>query len=67
FSVAWPRIYPEGSGAPNQQGIDFYARLVDGLLEADGPLSLLDPPVLDRSAVVRLACSGAWDEDLDIG
>ena len=43
------------------------ARLVDGLLEADGPLSLLDPPVLDRSAVVRLACSGAWDEDLDIG
>jgi beta-glucosidase len=33
FSVAWPRIYPDGTGAPNQAGIDFYARLVDELLE----------------------------------
>ena len=33
FSVAWPRIYPDGTGAPNPQGIDFYARLVDELLE----------------------------------
>lgn len=31
FSVAWPRIQPEGSGAPNRKGLDFYRRLVDGL------------------------------------
>jgi beta-glucosidase len=31
FSVAWPRIQPEGSGPVNQNGLDFYRRLVDGL------------------------------------
>lgn len=31
FSVAWPRIQPDGSGAVNQAGLDFYRRLVDGL------------------------------------
>src|ERR1700733_12167491 len=33
FSLSWPRIQPGGSGAFNQAGIDFYSRLVDGLLE----------------------------------
>jgi beta-glucosidase len=33
FSTAWPRIVPTGSGPVNQAGLDFYARLVDGLLE----------------------------------
>jgi beta-glucosidase len=33
FSLAWPRIQPTGSGAVNQAGLDFYARLVDALLE----------------------------------
>jgi beta-glucosidase len=33
FSVAWPRIQPLGSGEANQAGLDFYGRLVDGLLE----------------------------------
>ncbi|WP_456787925.1 GH1 family beta-glucosidase [Cellulomonas sp. P5_C5] len=32
FSVAWPRIQPTGSGDVNQAGVDFYRRLVDGLL-----------------------------------
>ena len=32
FSIAWPRIQPTGSGRVNDRGIDFYARLVDGLL-----------------------------------
>lgn len=32
FSVAWPRIQPTGTGAVNQAGLDFYSRLVDGLL-----------------------------------
>lgn len=32
FSVAWPRILPNGSGAVNQKGIDFYKRFIDELL-----------------------------------
>ena len=32
FSVAWPRVMPTGSGPVNQPGLDFYDRLVDGLL-----------------------------------
>lgn len=32
FSVAWPRIVPEGRGTVNQAGLDFYHRLVDCLL-----------------------------------
>jgi beta-glucosidase len=32
FSIAWPRIQPLGSGAANQAGLDFYNRLVDGLI-----------------------------------
>jgi beta-glucosidase len=32
FSVAWSRILPEGTGRPNQGGLDFYRRLVDELV-----------------------------------
>ncbi len=34
FSVSWTRIFPTGTGTPNQQGLDFYDRMVDALLEA---------------------------------
>ena len=34
FSIAWPRLLPEGRGRANQPGLDFYDRPVDGLLEA---------------------------------
>src|SRR5262245_61655104 len=34
FSIAWPRILPAGTGAVNGRGLDFYDRLVDGLLAA---------------------------------
>ncbi|MGI5205914.1 GH1 family beta-glucosidase [Spirillospora sp. CA-108201] len=34
FSIAWPRVQPSGSGAVNAKGLDFYDRLVDGLLAA---------------------------------
>ena len=34
FSIAWPRVIPEGRGRVNQAGLDFYDRLVDELLEA---------------------------------
>ena len=35
FSISWPRVIPQGTGATNQAGLDFYSRLVDELLEAD--------------------------------
>ncbi len=34
FSIAWPRIFAHGgTGAPLRAGLDFYSRLVDGMLE----------------------------------
>jgi beta-glucosidase len=33
FSFAWPRLIPEGTGAVNEKGLDFYDRLIDGMLE----------------------------------
>jgi beta-glucosidase len=33
FSLAWPRLQPEGRGALNEAGVDFYSRLIDELLE----------------------------------
>ena len=32
FSAAWPRAFPQGDGALNQKGLDFYNRLVDAML-----------------------------------
>ena len=32
FSLSWPRIFPDGVGAPNPAGLDFYDRLTDELL-----------------------------------
>jgi beta-glucosidase len=32
FSVSWARVLPDGRGTPNPVGLDFYDRLVDGLL-----------------------------------
>jgi beta-glucosidase len=34
FSIAWPRVQPDGRGPANPGGLDFYERLVDALLEA---------------------------------
>ena len=34
FSVSWPRVLPDGVGAVNEPGLDFYDSLVDGLLAA---------------------------------
>ena len=33
FSVAWPRVQPSGAGPINTAGLDFYDRLIDGMLE----------------------------------
>ena len=35
FSIAWPRVFPQGAGSPNPKGLDFYNRLVDELLAND--------------------------------
>ena len=34
FSIAWPRIFPNGTGQPNQKGIDYYRRFCEALLAA---------------------------------
>lgn len=34
FSVAWPRVLPEGDGRVNEPGLAFYDRLVDKLIDA---------------------------------
>src|SRR5579871_1833767 len=31
FSVAWPRVFPDGAGQPNEKGMAYYERLVDEL------------------------------------
>jgi len=35
FSVSWPRVVPKGVGSVNEAGLDYYERLVDGLLAVD--------------------------------
>jgi beta-glucosidase len=32
MSIAWPRIFPDGTGQPNPLGLDHYKRVVDELL-----------------------------------
>jgi beta-glucosidase len=42
FPVAWPRVLPQGRGRINRRGLDFYDRLVDGLLDRGiSPLATL--------------------------
>ncbi|MDQ0849259.1 beta-glucosidase [Arthrobacter sp. B3I9] len=57
FSISWPRIQPEGRGAFNEEGLDFYDRLIDQLLEAGiSPMATLyhwDTPL-------PLEHSGGW-------
>ncbi len=33
LSISWPRVLPDGRGRPNEAGLAFYDRLIDGLLE----------------------------------
>ena len=32
MSISWSRVFPEGTGEPNQRGMDYYNRVVDELL-----------------------------------
>lgn len=68
FSVSWPRILPEARGTPNEKGLDFYDRLVDGLL-ARGVTPYLTlfhwdaPQAFERLGGFRNAESPAWFAD----
>ncbi len=70
LSISWPRILPEGRGGVNQAGLDFYDRLVDGLLEAkiepyvtlyhwDLPQRLLDEGVWSTRTAITAFCEYA--------
>jgi beta-glucosidase len=57
FSIAWPRIQPEGSGPPNTAGLDHYERVVDGLL-ARGIVPL--PTLYHWDLPQALEDAGGW-------
>jgi len=57
FSIAWPRIQPDGRGPANRKGLDFYRALVEGMLERGiSPLATLYHWDLPQ----RLQDDGGW-------
>ncbi len=72
FSVAWPRVFPDGVGATNAAGLDFYDRLVDGLL-AHGIRPMLTlyhwdlpQPLQDRGGWTTRDVVGAFEHYTDV-
>jgi beta-glucosidase len=59
FSMAWPRIQPVGSGGVNGAGLDFYDRLIDGLL-ANGITPM--PTLFHWDLPQPLEDAGGWME-----
>lgn len=57
FSIAWPRILPNGIGEINEAGLSFYDRLVDGLLGAG-----ITPVITLFHWDLPTALKGAWLE-----
>lgn len=55
FSIAWPRILPDGTGQVNEAGLAFYDRLVDALMAAD-----ITPVVTLYHWDLPTALPGAW-------
>jgi len=66
FSIAWPRVVPDGTGPMNPRGLDFYDRLVDELLAAGiAPMATLYhwdlPQILeDRGGWTRRGTADAF-------
>jgi beta-glucosidase len=68
FSLSWSRIVPQGAGAVNARGLDFYERLVDALLAAGiQPLPTLHhwdlPAALDERGGWTNRDSAGWFAD----
>ena len=57
FSIAWPRVMPDGGSTVNQKGLDFYRRLTDGL-RARGVKAMAT--VYHWDLPQRLQDSGGW-------
>lgn len=57
FSIAWPRVVPDGRGPVSQRGLDYYDRLVDGLL-AQGMVP--SPTLYHWDLPQRLEDEGGW-------
>lgn len=60
FSISWPRVIPDGVGAVNEKGLQFYSDLVDELLKAG-----IEPIVTLYHWNIPLALhkQGAWQND----
>ena len=59
FSIAWPRIFPQGTGAPNPNGLVFYDRLLDELIaEGIAPFATLYHWDLPQALQDR----GGWEQ-----
>jgi beta-glucosidase len=57
FSISWPRVQPDGRGPANRKGLDFYRRVVEGMLERGiAPLATLYHWDLPQ----RLQDDGGW-------
>ena len=64
FSISWPRIQADGTGAPNPKGLDYYKRLADALQEAKiRPLATLYHWDLPQ----KLQDAGGWPNRDTIG
>ena len=59
FSIAWPRVFPEGTGTPNPKGLDFYDRLVVDV-EARRPRLAFGTGGLSGPAIRPIAVRMAW-------
>ncbi|MGB0714522.1 MAG: GH1 family beta-glucosidase [Phycisphaerae bacterium] len=57
FSLSWSRIFPDGVGALNQSGLDFYERLVDALLARN---IVPFPTLYHWDLPLRLQLAGGW-------
>ena len=59
FSIAWPRVVPLGRGEVNEKGLDFYDRLVDGLVARGIKVF---PTLFHWDLPLALAGYGGWTD-----